>query len=122
MTPTVLPLEAELLPTGCEPSTHGTKRTFDPCGASSSAVQVGAPILHVSSPEDGLARIARLVGANLSSSLGAGVVVYERMTIDWKLGFDEVVVVLEGAMLVRSGDKVYECRPGDIAWFPANQA
>jgi ethanolamine utilization protein EutQ len=88
----------------------GTKRRFEH--------YLGDP----SSPEDGLARIARLVGASLSSSLGAGVVVYERMTIDWTLAFDEVVVVLEGAMLVRSGDKVYECRPGDIAWFPANQA
>jgi ethanolamine utilization protein EutQ (cupin superfamily) len=77
---------------------------------------------NASSPGGGVARIARLVGASLSSSIGAGVVVYERLTIDWTFAFDEVVIVLEGAMSVRSGDKVYECRAGDVAWFPANQA
>jgi ethanolamine utilization protein EutQ (cupin superfamily) len=77
---------------------------------------------NASSPGDGVAHIARLVGAGLSNSMGAGVVVYERLTIDWTFAFDEVVIVLEGAMSVRSGETVYDCRAGDVAWFPANQA
>ena len=75
-----------------------------------------------SSPESGTARIARLVEAGLSNSIGAGIVVYERVTIDWKLAFDEAVIILEGSMSVRSGGKTYECRSGDVAWFPANQS
>ena len=65
-------------------------------------------------PERGIARIARLVGSELSNSIGAGVVIYERMSIDWSLAFDEAIVVLDGTMLVHSGDKTYECAEGDV--------
>ena len=72
-----------------------------------------------SAPEKGAARIARLVGPDISRSMGGGVVVYERLTVDWDLPFDELIVILEGAMRIRSRGKTYDCGPGDVAWFPA---
>lgn len=74
------------------------------------------------SPEKGISHIARLVGSDRSKSIGAGVVIYERMTVDWALAFEEVVIVIEGKMVVRSSDKTYECAAGDVAWFPAHAA
>src|SRR5262249_32708586 len=68
----------------------------------------------------GGARIARLVGADISKSMGAGVVVYEKLTVDWDLPFDELIIVLEGAMRIHSQGRTYDCGPGDVAWFPAH--
>lgn len=70
-------------------------------------------------PEKGSARIARLIGRTNSSSLGGGIVIYEKLTVDWNLEFDEMITVIEGAMLVHSGGKTYRLEPGDVAWFPA---
>ena len=71
-------------------------------------------------PEKGGARIARLIGTDISKSMGGGIVVYERLTVDWDLPFDEVIIVLEGAMRIRCQAKTYDCGPGDVAWFPAH--
>jgi ethanolamine utilization protein EutQ len=70
-------------------------------------------------PEKGAARIARLIGTDISKSMGGGVVVYERLTVDWDLPFDEVIIVLEGAMRIRCQGRTYDCGRGDVAWFPA---
>ena len=71
-------------------------------------------------PEKGEAHIARLVGSDVSSSMGGGVVVYERLTVDWDLPFDEMIVVLEGSLRITSQGKTYDCGKGDVAWFPAH--
>ena len=71
-------------------------------------------------PEKGTARIARLVGTKISKSIGGGVVIYERVKVDWDLPFDELIIVLEGAMRIHSQGKIYDCGPGDVAWFPAH--
>jgi ethanolamine utilization protein EutQ len=71
-------------------------------------------------PEKGAARIARLVGPEISKSMGGGLVIYERLTVDWDLPFDELIIVLEGAMRIRSLGRTYDCGPGDAAWFPAH--
>ena len=70
--------------------------------------------------EKGEAHIARLVGSDVSSSMGGGVVVYERLTVDWDLPFDEMIVVLEGSLRITSQGKTYDCGKGDAAWFPAH--
>jgi ethanolamine utilization protein EutQ len=70
-------------------------------------------------PENGNARIARLITSSSSSSIGGGVVVYERITVDWDLPFDEMITVIEGAMRIHSGGASYGLGPGDVAWFPA---
>ena len=68
----------------------------------------------------GDAWIARLVGAELSDTMGAGVVVYEKVTVDWNLTFDEVITLLEGEMQIHSAGATYDLLPGDMAWFPAH--
>jgi ethanolamine utilization protein EutQ len=73
-----------------------------------------------SEPKKGVARIARLVGTDISKSMGGGVVVYEGLTVEWDLPFDELIVVLEGTMRIHSRGKSYDCRAGDVAWFPAH--
>jgi ethanolamine utilization protein EutQ (cupin superfamily) len=70
-------------------------------------------------PIQGDARIARLVGKFNSSSMGAGVVEYGRLTVKWELPFDELITVIEGSMRIYSGDKVHALGVGDLAWFPA---
>lgn len=71
-------------------------------------------------PEHGSAQIARLVGPDISKSLGGGVVVYERLRADWVLPFDDLIIVLEGDMRIHSKGQSYSCGPGDVAWFPAH--
>ena len=71
-------------------------------------------------PEKGGARIARLIGRANSTSIGGGVVVYDRVTVDWDLPFDEMITVIEGAMKVHSGGKTHALLRGDVAWFPAH--
>src|SRR5262245_10538027 len=72
------------------------------------------------SSSEGDAWIARLIGTELSNTMGAGVVVYERLTVDWNLSFDEVITLLEGALRIHSAGAKYDLLPGDMAWFPAN--
>lgn len=71
-------------------------------------------------PNDGRAQIARLVGKGNSNSLAGGVVIYERITVDWDLSFDEMITVIEGSMIIRSAGVTYNLVPGDVAWFPAH--
>ena len=71
-------------------------------------------------PEAGRARIARLVDKANSRSMAGGVVIYERLTVDWDLPIDEMITVIEGSMLIRSGGETYSLGPGDVAWFPAH--
>jgi len=68
---------------------------------------------------EGDAWIARLVGTDQSETMGAGVVVYEKVTVDWNLPFDEVITLLEGKLRVHSAGAKYDLVPGDMAWFPA---
>jgi ethanolamine utilization protein EutQ (cupin superfamily) len=70
-------------------------------------------------PEKGSAKIARLITSSNSSSIGGGVVIYERVTVDWNLPFDEMITVIEGAMHIHSDGASYDLGPGDVAWFPA---
>lgn len=71
-------------------------------------------------PEKGNAKIARLIGPSNSSSIGGGVVIYERITVDWDLPFDEMITVIEGTMHIHSGGTSYDLSSGDVAWFAAH--
>ncbi|PWR21882.1 AraC family ligand binding domain-containing protein [Zavarzinia compransoris] len=64
------------------------------------------------------AEIAKLIGPEVSSTMGAGVVTYRRLSAPWSLPFDEVVIVLAGAMRVVSDGAVHEAGPGDVLFFP----
>jgi ethanolamine utilization protein EutQ len=71
-------------------------------------------------PELGGAKIARLVGSSNSTSMAGGIVIYERITVDWDLPFDEMITVVEGEMFIHSGGATYSLACGDVAWFPAH--
>jgi ethanolamine utilization protein EutQ len=70
---------------------------------------------------NGGAQIARLVGGDVSSTLGCGIARYHRVKTTWVLPFDEIIHVLEGSMTVRFGEQSWEVVPGDVLFFPRLQ-
>lgn len=68
------------------------------------------------------ASISRLVGPELSKSMGAGIARFDGSSITWTVLYNELIVTLEGTFRLRVGDAVYECEPGDVLWIPENTA
>jgi len=71
-------------------------------------------------PEDGIAHICRMVGPELSRTMGVGVASFEGISVPWTVLYDEAIVVLEGDFRLRAGDDVFDCKPGDVLWIPEN--
>ncbi len=67
-------------------------------------------------------QIARLVGPEVSSSMGAGVAKFDGCSIAWTVLYDELIVTLSGNFRLRVGDVVHDCAPGDVLWVPAQTA
>jgi ethanolamine utilization protein EutQ len=63
-------------------------------------------------------RIARVVNAKISQHLGAGLEVLERVSIQWTLTYDEVLLIHEGRLAIETGGERFDCGPGDIVWLP----
>jgi len=70
----------------------------------------------------GEATIARLVGPDMSSSMGAGIATFDGCSIEWTVLYDELIVVLKGRFRLRVGDEVFEGGPGDVIWIPEGTA
>lgn len=70
----------------------------------------------------GTATIARLVGPDLSGSMGAGLATFDACSIEWTVLYDEVIVVLEGRFRLRLGSDTVEAAPGDVVWIPEGTA
>lgn len=68
--------------------------------------------------DPGLAQIARLVGGELSDTMGAGVATFDGCSIEWTIRYDELIVVLEGEFRLRIHQENYDMRPGDVIWLP----
>lgn len=71
----------------------------------------------------GTATIARLIGPDVSRSMGAGVATFDGCSIEWTVLYDEVIVVLEGTFRLRIGEddeEIVEAAPGDVIWLPEN--
>jgi len=66
----------------------------------------------------GKATIARVVGPDLSISMGAGLTTFDGCSLEWTVLYDEVIVGIEGLSRLRVGDEVFEAGPGDIIWIP----
>lgn len=66
------------------------------------------------------ASISRLVGPEISASMGAGVARFDGCSIAWTVLYDELIVTLEGHFRLRVGETAYDCAPGDVLWVPAN--
>ena len=80
---------------------------------------VGRKFVNFGGPP-GSATIARLVGPDVSGSMGAGVVKFDGCSIEWTVLYDEVIVVLDGLFRLRLADRAIEGRPGDVIWIPEN--
>ncbi len=70
----------------------------------------------------GQATIARLVGPELSTTMGVGLASFDGCSIEWTVLYDEMIVVLDGLFRLRAGGEVYEGRPGDVIWIPEKTA
>lgn len=66
----------------------------------------GAP---VSGPEDG-------------TKLGSGYVRLIQAEIPWTIKYDEVILVLEGELIVRAADAALKAGPRDCLWLPSGTA
>ncbi len=64
-----------------------------------------AQVAVVSEPEDGTA-------------LGAGYVRMQDAEIPWTIKYDEVVLVVEGALTIRTGGVDHVAGPGEAIWLP----
>jgi len=68
----------------------------------------------------GAATIARLVGPEMSTTMGAGIATFDGCSIEWTVLYDEVIVVLEGTFRLVVGKETHFCSPGDVVWIPEN--
>ncbi len=68
------------------------------------------------------AQISRLVGPEISTSMGAGIARFDNCSIAWTVLYDELIVTLSGNFRLRVGGVVHDCRPGDVLWVPQNTA
>ncbi|MGH6938660.1 cupin domain-containing protein [Hypericibacter sp.] len=68
----------------------------------------------------GTGSIARIIGPDLSKTLGAGLAQFDGCSIEWTVLYDEMIVVLEGAFRLRVGKDVYDATAGDVIWIPEN--
>ncbi len=68
----------------------------------------------------GKATISRLVGPDLSTTMGVGLASFDGCSIEWTVLYDEMIIVLEGLFRLRAGKQVIEGRPGDVIWIPEN--
>lgn len=71
----------------------------------------------------GMATIARLVGPDISATLGAGIASFDGCAVEWTVLYDEVIVVLDGVFRLRLGPDLaenLEAKPGDVIWLPEN--
>ncbi len=66
----------------------------------------------------GAAAIARLIGPDISKTMGAGIATFDGCSIEWTVLYDELIVVLEGRFRLRLGRKTIEAGPGDLIWLP----
>jgi ethanolamine utilization protein EutQ (cupin superfamily) len=66
--------------------------------------------------EDG--PIVPVVNAGFSRGLGAGIGVFENISMPWTVTYDEVLFIKEGQFTLRVGDKAFHAGPGDILWIP----
>src|SRR5438094_6922590 len=70
----------------------------------------------------GDSRLARLVGTEISRTMGVGLATFDGCSIEWTVLYDEMIVVIEGLFRLRVGDGVFEGRPGDVIWIPEKTA
>ena len=69
-----------------------------------------------------MAQLAHVSGTAEGTPLGTGFARLTKARIEWTVKYDEVLIVLEGALKVHAEGKVLEAGPRDSIWLPAGTA
>ena len=64
------------------------------------------------------AEIAEISGTKEGTLLGTGFARFRKASIPWTVRYDEVLLVIEGRVTVRTGDGDLEAGPLDCVWLP----
>ena len=59
-----------------------------------------------------------LTGADQGTELGTGFGRMKNANLDWTVHYDEVLLVIEGHLTVRTAEDVFELGPKDSIWLP----
>ena len=62
--------------------------------------------------------VAPTVDSSISTTLAAGVCIFEDCSMDYTMAYDDVLYVLEGELVFRAEDYEVRCGPGDTLWVP----
>jgi ethanolamine utilization protein EutQ len=65
----------------------------------------------------GSATIARLVGPQDSSTMGAYFARFDGRAVEWTVRYDELIVCIEGLFRLRTAEGIHELQPGDALWI-----
>ena len=64
------------------------------------------------------AEVAEVTGTGDGTVLGTGFARFRQAAIPWRVRYDEVLLVLEGEILIRVGEKELRAGPRDCVWLP----
>lgn len=67
---------------------------------------------------EGSASIARLVGQQNSTTMGAYLARFNGRSVPWTVRYDEIIVCIEGEFNLYTGDAVNTLQTGDVIWIP----
>lgn len=68
------------------------------------------------------AQISEVCGVDDGSKLGAGFVRMTNASIPWTIKYDEVILVLDGDLTIRTETDVLTARAQECIWLPAGTA
>ncbi|CAH0990444.1 Ethanolamine utilization protein EutQ [Sinobacterium norvegicum] len=63
-------------------------------------------------------KIADVIGSADKSRMGTGFLEWNNAFFPWTLTYDEIDVVLEGELHIKSGEQVFIGKPGDVMFIP----
>jgi len=69
-----------------------------------------------------MAGIAEVTGSAHGTRLGTGFARFHKAEIPWTVRYDEVILVLEGQVTVRTDDGAFTAGPQDCIWLPKGTA
>jgi len=64
------------------------------------------------------ATIAKLIGEDLSETMGGGLATFNGAPITWTVLYDEVIVGITGEFRLGVDERTHVMRPGDVIWIP----
>jgi len=66
----------------------------------------------------GKGTISRLVGPDISHTMGTGIATFDGCRIEWTVLYDEMIVVIDGTFRLGTPEGTIEATKGDVIWIP----